>query len=728
LRQLFAPSSIALVGATDNNQYWPQLIVNARKLGYRGELIPVNPRAPRLGGRVAAKSLGDAGPVDCAIVIVRAAAVRDVVMDGLENGTRSFVVYSSGFRDSGWGGRQLEEGLVRACESGGEADVIGPNCMGLLSVHHGTPLYGAEIPANGRPGTVGLIAQSGSAVVSLLNNERGVSFSHLVSTGNEAVLTTEDFMEHMISDGCTRVIALVTEMIRQPARFRSLARRAAEKGIPIVALKLGESPVAQATARAHSGALSGSADAYRAVFEADNVIQVSDYDQQLETLVALTHGRKRIGQRIGVVAYSGGHAELSADVCNRLGLQLGEISEGTASELRQALGLAGDRAVGNPVDVGAGFASSLPLRRRFGDCIRALANDPNVDTVVVVHDLQRCLPESLFSEYRDIMDGVSDAANTPAALVVVSPTTGLFKEGLVHRVRDIDDLPLLQGLGVSFAALGFIGQWRARCEDDRHGADPQLVGEPGRWAAALQAVVCDGDAAPQATLGEAAAKEILRYYGASPSCDVMTTSAAAAADAAEAMGFPVVCKVVSPQVRHKALIGGVRTGLRSRAAVCAAYGEVGRNVATHYPGAHVQGMLICKEAPSGLELFVGVKRDASFGPMLVLGLGGVYVEGMKAARTSVLPGTHAEARELLDDFPGAAALRMMSDDHTELLTLLVGVTQLALDAGESLAELDLNPVHISDGGQCTVLDALMVLADDANRSRDSVLTTPSCVK
>jgi acyl-CoA synthetase (NDP forming) len=709
--QLFAPSRVALVGASERNEYWAQLVVNARKLGYRGELVAVNPRAPVLSGKPAAPSLGKAGGIDCAIVNVPAATVDEVVAEGIAAGVRAFVIYSAGFRDVGGAGIEREQLLADRCRAAG-AVAVGPNCLGLMSVTHAAPLYGAEIPAGMCPGTVGVISQSGSAVVSLLNNERGINFTHLVSTGNEAVTSVEDVMAHMLGDGRTGVIALVVETLRQPARFRELATRAADQGVAIVALKLGQSTRGAAVSFGHTGAVAGSSEVFRAIFDAENVIAVDDYDEQIETLVALTHGPRCGGRRVAALGFSGGHMSLTADHCARVGLDMAMLSPETSTALRTAIGTDGDCVIENPVDTGIGFAGGVPMRLRYAECVRALKRDPGVDMVVVIQDLQRCLPDSLFTDYADMMDGVADAEDTPGLVVVLTPTAGLFKNGLVHRLRDLTSIPLLQGLRPGLLALRRIADWESRS----HSLDTRTEDEPPsdhtRWLAAKQTAL-RGNRRSGMALSELESKAILAEYGLEISDDVLARSPDAAAEAATRLGFPVVCKIASPDVVHKAAAGGVRLGLGSQDAVRTAYREVVSAARDTAPGSRIDGVLVSRQASGFVELIVGVKRDNLFGPVLVVGVGGSSVEALGLVSTAPLPVGHAEALELLTGFPGAPLLAATGGgpavDLSPLADVLLAVGQLARDAGLDLLELDLNPVAVRADGTCTVLDAVAVL-------------------
>jgi acetate---CoA ligase (ADP-forming) len=710
-RKLMAPRRIALVGASDRNEYWAQTVHQAGAVAFEGDLVPVNPRQPVLSGACAVPNLAGAGPIDCAIVNVPAGAVNAVVDEGLRVGIKSFVVWSAGFKETGDHGAALQNQLERMCKDAG-ALLVGPNGLGLLSVAGPSPLYSADVGPRVKPGHVALISQTGSVVVSLLNNDRGICYSHLISTGNEAVTTLEDYLEYTLSDGVTNVVALVVETIRHPSRFIELVRRGRELGVPIVVLKLGVTDRGSQVSFSHTGALAGSAAVYQAVFRREGLIQVADLDELIEVLVVLNSGFRATGRRIALIGNSGGQLSLAVDLCEAIGLQPAAFGPIASARINRALGFDNDIA-SNPVDTGAGFAAGNTLRERYGECARAALDDPDSDIVAVIQDLQRCLPDSLFPDYHDAMTGVLDASKAGSAIAVINPTSSLFRAPLVSGLRRASGVPLLQGLREALSALKIVAEWHGRRSDQQADRDAPLAPVRGRWESAVATIQSTLANDVQIRLDEIDSKRLLLAYGVEVTTDRLATSADSAAKLAEEMGYPVACKAVSAGLPHKSDVGGVVLGVMSALDVRRAYEQIASAMTERMPSNQLQGVLVSKMVDGHAELILGVRYDVQFGPVMVLGLGGIYVEELDAApATFLLPANRAEADAAAQSFVGSAIVagaRGRADATARFVETILAVAAMARDAGPELAELDVNPLILTADGRCVAVDAMAVL-------------------
>src|SRR5262245_12399699 len=399
LSPLLAPRCVAIVGASPReNTLGNNVVVNLRRFGYAGRILPMHPSAPEVAGLPAYRSFAELPePAECAVLALPADKIAATIAEGAGHGLRAAVVFASGFAELGEQGRVRQRELQTLCARTGIV-LCGPNCLGLVNVHQRVSLYSSGIPEGMRDGGLAIVSHSGSACIALSTLGR-FGISYLVSVGNAAVLDIADYLGYLADDSDTRVAALFIETLRDPVAFASAMRRMQQAGKPVIALKVGRSAQGAAASAAHTGSLAGNWDAYQAYFRRHGVIAVDDFDELAESVeLAL---KVRVAPRSGgvaVIAVSGGETSLVADLAERAGVRLPQLSSGTVARLRTVLPAFG--SIGNPLDTtdrGVYDAQNV-----YSGSIRALADDPSVSLVAVVQDCSPGLSTRGANNYRRI--------------------------------------------------------------------------------------------------------------------------------------------------------------------------------------------------------------------------------------------------------------------------------------------------------------------------------------
>jgi acetate---CoA ligase (ADP-forming) len=695
LHKLFAPRHIALVGASDTSGWARNIHDSLRAAGFQGELIPVHPRHPSAFGIPARKSLRDLErPVDLAFALVPTEAVEQVVEDAGAAGIESMVVLAAGYGERGEEGRERERRLVELAGRHG-ITLLGPNGLGYINAAARVAPYGLVIAPPLVTGRVGVVLQSGAlaSAVQGFARDRAIGLSLLVSMGNEAMVRTADVIEYLIEDDATGVIALFLEGIREPGRFAALARRALAARKPIVALKVGRSPGGQQAALAHTGAVAGDDAVVDAALRQLGVIRVRSLEELLATAGLLAAGPPPPGRRMGVITASGGACDIIADRAHEEGIEIPAFGPETVAALSEVLPSFVDAQ--NPVDVtGIGLAHQPRATPPAAYALEAVTRDPNVDFVlnVAMYVPNARPPDPAAAEERlDRLVAIMRASSVP---VVPATTTctglGDYARGLL-LARGLYELP---GLELGMAAIGNAVRWR-EWQERSTGADGPRAPAPA-WRGG----------AGSGPWAETEGRELLAAAGVPMVPAELAHDAAAAVDAAARVGYPVALKACAPGLAHKSDIGGVALNLQSPEGVRDAFARVVAGA-----GEGVLGVLVSPMRDGGQELLAGVTVDATFGPVLAVGLGGVWAEALHDVALRVLPVDAAEARSMLDELRGAAMLRGARGaepvDLDRVADVLVRLGRAAEMVGPSLRALEVNPLRCR-GAEVEGLDVLVV--------------------
>jgi acyl-CoA synthetase (NDP forming) len=701
---LLSPRSIAVVGASERFGAGSLCLENLRALGFDGRVHPVNPNYTRLQGLACHPSLEAIPPteeIDCVAVLLGSQMIMPVLEQAAARGVRAAWAFASGFAEVGDDGRRMQTRLRRFCE---QKDILfcGPNCVGFVNLNGRVCACSAPLPAGLRPGGVAAIAQSGAVILAIANAGRGIGFSHLISTGNEAVLDAVDYMEHLLEDPRTHVIMAFLETIRRPREFERACRRAAELNKPVVVVKVGRSELARQAAVTHTGALAGADDVQDAFFRKAGVVRVGSIDELLETAEAFVHLKDSLprGDRVGLITVSGGELGLIADQIEALPLRFGALSEESRQRLRETL--PAYSPVGNPLDAwGSG-----DLSRAYPECLETLARDEGLDMILVSQDVPCGMAPKQAAQFSDVARAAVRARRLSAKPVLLFSNVSGGVDPAIRSILEEGGVPCLQGTREALGAAAALVRHAKFRERFRY---PQGPAAPPAGLAALQSRLRGF----RGVLPHPVAIEVLNAFGIDVAGEHLVRHRKEAHAAMKSLGGAVAVKVASRHIPHKTETGLLRLGIGSPAELDQAWDRLHANLDAHHPGVEIDGILVQQMAPAGsVEALVGVSRDEAFGPAVVAGLGGVFVELLKDTVLELAPLGADEARRMIGSLKGAALLagfrgRPVADAEA-LADLLVKIGRLASSLQNEIAALDLNPVMVLPRGEgVRIVDIVM---------------------
>ncbi len=697
LDALLQPRSIAVIGASPReNTLGNNVVVNLRRYGYAGSILPVHPSAPEVAGLPAFRSAAELPQApDCAVLAVSADKVLASLEEGVARGLKAAVIFASGFAELGDEGRARQRELQEFCARTGLV-VCGPNCLGIVNVHQRVALYSSGIPETMRDGGLAVVSHSGSACIALSTLGR-FGMSYMISVGNAAVLDMADYLGFLADDANTRVVALFMETLRDPAAFAAGVGAMHRAGKQVVVLKVGRSAKGAAASAAHTGSLAGNWDAYEAYFRRHGVISVDDFDEMCESIeLGLKLGRMPRGDGVAVIAVSGGETSLVADIADRAGVRLPDLAPDTVRQLKEVLPAFG--SVGNPLDTtDRGVYDSQNV---YAGAIRALATDPAISLIAVVQDCSPGLSTRGANNYRRIAQTVADASREVDLPVAFFNTTAGGLHPHVVEPFAGTQVAVMQGARASLLAI------RRLIERAAYAPAPMAAAIPTQevWLDRLRR----GSA-----FTERESKQFLAAHGIAVTRELPARDADEAAAAAASIGYPVVMKVESADIPHKTEAGGVRVGIADEAAARRAWTEIVASARRYAPDARIDGVIVQECVSGGVETIAGLSRQEPFGMGVVFGAGGVLVELLKDAALALAPFGVDEARALIGrtragrlvgGFRGGKA-----GDAEALAGLLARLSAIGAAYAEHLEAVDLNPVSVLPQGQgVRVLDALVI--------------------
>jgi acetate---CoA ligase (ADP-forming) len=695
LAPLFTFEGLAVIGGSARNAYAAPILAGLANLGYRGKVACINPRGEAAGDVPGYASLEEIPfTVDAAAIVVRADRIPEILEQCGAAGVRAVTIISTGFAEVGGDGIALQAQIFEIARRYGIV-VCGPNCLGALSVHDRTSTY-SRSSLRLEPGPVGVVAHSGGMLNEVLSygTYRGLRFSKVISSGNEAVVTLPDFLEHLLDDPATTTIGIIAEGVREPSRLRAAFARAVVLRKPIVAIKIGTSALAQASAATHTGAMAGSADLFAALCDQFDAMLVEDIDELCETLLILSHAHAQLRapappRGLAALEISGGGKGLICDLAERAGIPIPPLAPATMERLAGAL--AGVSQPSNPVDLVLSWESSASLVMHEA-VLDALVGDDGVDTIVsrvsvlpngtiepalahgrLIERFRAAHPDRLFA----VLGRASDAINPHWR--EFCETTGLL---------------YLQGYRRGIAALG--RYWRYR-NAGVHAAE-----------AVLNPPTLPPLPKTQGMLDEGETKDVLAALGFAVNATTFVTDADAAADAARRIGFPVVLKGLSPLAVHKSDGGFVALGLANEQAVREHATQMLTRLRALGPSRDGRvGLSVQQQVAPGLEIIVGGYRDAVYGPVVLCALGGVFAEAFNERHLWLAP---VDAATVLRGLEHSTIARLAAGFRTivavDLRPLAATVARLSawIAADDRVRELDLNPV-ILRGSELAIVDA-----------------------
>ena len=706
LQPLLAPSSIALVGATERPGALGDIVWrNLAAAPLKGPLFAVNPKHANIGGRRAYARLGDLPQrPDLAVIVTPARTVPEIMREAARAGVKAAVVLSSGFAEAGAEGAKLQAEMLDAARGGG-VRILGPNCLGLMRTGLGVNATFAH--TNARAGKLALVSQSGALCGAILEwaNSSHVGFSSVVSLGGAADVDFGEVLDFLAADAATDAILLYIEGIHDARRFLS-ALRATARTKPVIALKVGRYAAGGRAASSHTGALVGSDAVFDAALRRGGAVRVKSYIQLFAAARVLATGRMPPGERLAIVTNGGGPGVLAADSAAENGVPLAQLSADTVAKLDGALPPQWSR--GNPIDI---IGDAPP--GRFAVAASAALADSGVD--------------ALLAMYSPV------AVTTPqdAARALVEAVRGTRKPVLAGWLGDInpnESRKYLDDLGIpnfytpetAVEAFSFLCAYRRNQAQllevpaALHGEEraPQL----GRATAIRDAALAEG----RTVLNEHEAKALLGGFALPVTSTIIANTRDATVEAANQIGYPVVVKILSRDITHKSDVGGVRLSLQNAEMVASAFDDMMRHVRKLRPEARIEGVLVqpMLRFPDVREVMIGVATDAVFGPVISFGAGGVSVEAVRDTAIALPPLNEPLARELLSRTRIHRLLgayrNVPAADEAALMGILTGVSRMVC-ALPWLKEMDLNPVLAHPGG-AVIADARIVI-DPAQPAR-----------
>jgi acyl-CoA synthetase (NDP forming) len=702
LRRFFAARSIAVVGASSTSSWGANLVHSLELGGGVKRLSFVHPKYPELFGQRTIPALGDLPePADLAYIMVGPSRVAEILREAAAAGIENAVVLAAGYGETGDAGRERQRELAElAVELG--ISILGPNTIGFINATAGIAPW-AAVASGPAPlaGPVGAVFESGSMAraTSEFAQAHGVGTTVWASVGNSAIVTSLDIVDYLVEDEATRSIALFLETVREPDRLLHVGRKALEAGKPIVAFKAGRSEQGKKSAQAHTGALATDDAVVDGALRQAGIVRVDSIEELVSTAGLLGYSRRLPrGRRMGVVTSSGGGCNIIADLAEVNSIALPAWQESTATALREKL--PDFASVLNPLDTtGFGHARARPRPTKAEDDLMEIAvTDPGID---FMYSMMTPLPserpaDPTFIESRmKIIGEVADASSVP---IILSSNTCMDLEPYPARLLAENGLYLLPGADLALSSIGYMLRWIDLRDEFRTG--PQV---PSALPAAYPGEAGSG------TWAETQGRELLSGFGVPVVPATLVTSSEEASAAWAAAGGPCALKVCSADIPHKSDVGGVILGVAGPEAAAAAYRQIIGAVGDAVPEARIEGVLVSPMRPDGPELLVGVTVDPTFGPVLAVGLGGIWVEVLGDVSLRPLPVDAFVVRSMLRQLKGypllTGARGRAGIDIDATAEAVVCIAQAAASLGERLDSLEVNPLRSTPAG----LEALDVL-------------------
>ncbi|MCB1162917.1 MAG: acetate--CoA ligase family protein [Candidatus Krumholzibacteriia bacterium] len=694
LDSLLAPRTVAIVGASATpGKVGHAILANMIEAGFEGRIVPVNPKADTLLGLDCVHSLGEMdGKPDLTVIAVPTPAVKAAVTDAIAAGTGAVIVITAGFKETGAEGAALEKEITQLCRRAG-VRMMGPNCLGLINTQERiNASFAKQTPVQGN---ISVLSQSGALCTAILDwaAARHLGLAKLISIGNKAELDETDFLEALAEDQATKVIVGYLENITAGDAFIKRAEAVAAKK-PVVILKVGTTAAGGKAASSHTGSLAGADIAYGAAFKRAGVIRAEGFEDMFDTATALAMQPLPRGGRVAIITNAGGPGIMAADAVEESGLTVASLSEKLRDELARQLPAAA--SVGNPIDV---LGDAGP--ERYAMAVAAAQDDTSIDAIIVI-----LTPQAM-----------TDPAATARAIAAKArgekPLLAVFMGGReVMPGRDelvaagLPDYASPERAVRALKAMADYAAWKER--------PPRIVTRFPVNRRRVERILHRHERTGRKQVGEVAAKEILRAYDFNVPPGRLATSAEEAMEVAERVGFPVAMKIASPQVVHKSDLGGVQLNLATPGQVRDAFELMMMRIPRRVPNAQLDGAYVEKMCGRGTEVIIGMTRDPQFGPMMMFGLGGIFVEVMKDVTFYLAPITADEAMQMLMGTRSYALLKgARGKEAVDLAAIASGlqrISQLATDFPQ-IAELDINPFIVGvPGNEPVVADARITLA------------------
>lgn len=691
LDALFNPKAIAVIGASDDPKKVGHAVLNNLiKFNYKGRLYPINPKTPEILGLKTYQKLSDTeDKIDLAVIIIPARFVPEALMDCARAGIQAAVIISAGFKEAGHEGILLEE-KIKQIGKEHNIRILGPNCLGIINTVNdmNATFAGGMLPK----GRTAFFSQSGALGIAILDWAIGnkMGFSKFISLGNKTDLNETDFIEYFIDDPETDLILGYIEDVVTGKKFLETARKAT-KVKPIILIKSGGTEAGARAASSHTGALAGSETAFNAAFKQTGIVRAQGIQDLFETALAFSGNKLPAGNRLLIVTNAGGPGILAADMSEKSGLKLPQMTKDTLDSIVKLL--PPNASLFNPVDL-IGDATS----ERYGIVLEKAIEDPNVDGILVI------LTPQAMTDVKNTADIIINTARTTDKPVIASFIGDISVRESISRLKaaSIPCFSYPEPAVKAFKRLYDFNVWKNTLEGQVqiHSYNKNVVNDAINGLLKSQ----------RYELGDEA-MDILSNYGFTfPRKGLARSSKEAAALAAE-IGFPVVMKISSPDILHKTDVGGVKVNITSANAAEDAFIEITTNAQRLLPDALINGVMIYEMVGQGKEVIIGVSYDRTFGHMIMFGLGGIYVEVLKDVSFRIAPVSRNEAVSMVNEIKTLALLKgargEKASDIEAIVDGILKVSALVTDF-PVIHELDINPLMVMDKG-ATAIDARIIL-------------------
>ncbi len=695
LDAFFKPNAVAVIGASrDPEKLGYAVLANIVESGYNGGIYPINPKADTILGFKTYPDVNLLPEVpDMAVIVIPYQFVPEAVRTCGEAGIKAVVVISAGFREVGMEGLKREIEVQELAKQYGMR-LIGPNCLGVIDTH--TPINATFAAGTPHAGPIAFMSQSGALGTAILDMSlagKRLGIGKFVSLGNKTDVAEADLLRYLVDDPETRVILIYSEGLPSGSEFMKVAREVTRKK-PVIVVKSGVTQSGQRAVSSHTGSLAGAEQAYQAAFYQSGVLRANTMQEMFDYALGFAYQPLLKGNQIAIVTNAGGPGILATDALEKAGLELARLQHETKVALESYL--PGAASAANPVDV-LGDA----MNDRYEVALRRVAADPNVDGILVILTPQAMTEIEMTAH---AVGRLSKEIDKPILACFMGEAR--IEAGVdVLAEYGVPNYPFPERAAAAFAAMRDFREYQTR-------PDPQMVTyEADKQAAADLIKQVRGEG--RVTMGDAEARGMLdAYHVPRPKAEIAATADDAVRIASD-MGYPVVLKIASPDILHKTDIGGVKVGLASAADVRDAFELIVYRAQRYVPDARIWGCLVQEMVPRGMELLVGMSRDAQFGPMITFGLGGIYVEALRDVTFRIAPFGRQDAEEMLDEIRAHSLLDGVrgepAADKAALIETLLKMSQMVTDFPE-IVEMDINPLMVyTEGSGVMALDMRLVL-------------------
>ena len=688
LHHLFCPESVAVIGAArGKKKVGHAILCNIINSGYKGKLFPINPRADKICGVKCYPSILNVScDIDLAIIVIPSVLVLGVLEECSKKNVKWSIIISAGFKESGIEGTRRERHLVEKAKNYG-IRILGPNCLGIIDT--GCPINASFSPNMPPGGRIGFISQSGALGVSILDwaKTNSIGFSKFVSLGNKADISENDLIEEWENDKDTEVITAYLEGVKYGREFIRISSRVSKKK-PIIVIKSGNTDAGARAVSSHTGTLAGSAKAYEAAFKQAGIIRANNLRDLFNYASAFSYQPLPKDKKVAIITNAGGPGIMATDSCEKNGITLASFGSKTIDDLKKFLPDAA--SLYNPVDI-LGDA----LADRYRKALEAVIRDNNVDAVVVMLTPQG-MTQSLETA-RSIVEITKESDRHIPVLTSFMGGSEVEKAIEFLAEKNIPNFDIPEEAINTLKVMMDYTEWKSAESFSIEKFDIDNI----RVKEILEQCRCEG----RMELGEMESREILKIYGiripeAELACDIKR-----AKEIAKRIGYPLVLKIVSPNILHKTDVGGVKVGIEDEKELEENYDQILFNVKKYMPDANIRGILVQKFIEDKKETIIGTNEDPQFGHVIMFGLGGIYVEALKDISFRIAPLSRKVAAEMIEEIKAVKLLKGTRgedpSDMESIIEIILKVSQLVTDFPE-IIEMDINPLFVKRQGEGSI--------------------------